>query len=137
MTSIPIDLKVPTDLFIGGRWRASSNGETFAVEDPATGEVIANVANGTADDALEAVAAADDAMQSWKTTAPRERAEILRRAWELMTDNADALSELIVREMGKAMPDAQGEIAYAAEFFRWYAEEAVRNQGIVTTAPKG
>lgn len=137
MSSLQIDLKVPTDLFIGGRWRGSSNGETFDVTDPATGNVIAQVANGTTDDALAAVEAAHSVMQDWKSTAPRERAEILRCTWELMTENADALSELIVREMGKALPDAQGEIAYAAEFFRWYAEEAVRNQGMVTTAPKG
>ncbi len=137
MTSIPIDLKVPTDLLIGGRWRGSSSGETFAVEDPASGETIAEVANGTTDDALAAVEAAHAALPGWSTTAPRDRGEILRRAWELMTEHAEALSELIVHEMGKALPDAQGEIAYAAEFFRWYAEEAVRNQGMVTTAPKG
>ena len=137
MTTISLDLKIPTDLFIGGRWRGSSNGETFPVHDPATGEVIAEVANGTVDDGLAAVEAADAAMQGWKTTPPRERAEILRRAWQLMTDNADALAELIVREMGKAMPDAKGEIAYAAEFFRWYSEEAVRNQGMVVEGPAG
>ncbi|MPZ72043.1 MAG: aldehyde dehydrogenase family protein [Nitriliruptorales bacterium] len=137
MTSIPIDLKIPTDLFIGGRWRGSSSGETFPVTDPATGEVIAEVANGAVEDGLAAVKAAHEALPAWSRTPPRERGEILRRAWELMTENADALAELIVREMGKAMPDAKGEIAYAAEFFRWYSEEAVRNRGMVVPAPAG
>ena len=137
MTSIPIDMKVPTDLFIGGQWRSSSSGETFPVHDPATGDVIAEVANGTPEDGLAAVEAAATAMAEWSKRAPRERGEILRKAWQLMNDNADALAELIVWEMGKALPDAKGEVAYAAEFLRWYAEEAVRNQGMVTRAPAG
>ncbi len=137
MTSIPVDLKVPTDLYIGGQWRPGDTGETFPVHDPATGEVIASVANGTVADGLAAVEAAQAAMGPWSRRGPRERAEVLRRAWELMVERADAISELIVREMGKAMVDAQSEVAYAAEFFRWYAEEAVRNQGMVVTAPKG
>ncbi|HVM18427.1 MAG TPA: NAD-dependent succinate-semialdehyde dehydrogenase [Egibacteraceae bacterium] len=137
MTTIPIDLKVPTDLFIGGQWRSGESGETFPVQDPATGETIAEVANGTPDDGLAAVAAAERAFEPWAATAPRERGEVLRRAWELMTERADALAELIVREMGKALADAKGEVAYAAEFFRWYAEEAVRNQGTIVTSPKG
>ena len=137
MTSTQIDLKVPTQLFIGGQWRPASQGETFAVTDPATGESIAEVANGTVADGIAAVDAAHSAMQEWSHRAPRERAEVLRRTWELMTANADGLAELIVREMGKALADAKGEVAYASEFFRWYAEEAVRNQGMVTTAPAG
>ena len=137
MTSIPVDLKVPTDLFIGGQWRASSSGETFPVHDPATGDVIAEVANGTPEDGLSAVDAAHTAMAEWSQRPPRERGEILRKAWQLMTENAQALAELIVWEMGKALPDAKGEVAYAAEFLRWYAEEAVRNQGMVTRAPGG
>src|SRR5687768_4606053 len=106
MSALSLDIKVPTDLFIGGRWRGSANGETFPVSDPATGEVIAEVANGTVEDGLAAVEAAETAMRDWRQTAPRERAEILRRTWEAMTANADALAELIVREMGKALPDA-------------------------------
>ena len=137
MTSFSIDLKVPTDLFIGGQWRSSASGETFPVHDPSTGEVIAEVANGTPEDGIAAVDAAETAMKDWSQRPPRERGEVLRRAWELVTDNADALAELIVREMGKALPDAKGEVAYAAEFFRWYSEEAVRNQGMVTRAPAG
>jgi succinate-semialdehyde dehydrogenase/glutarate-semialdehyde dehydrogenase len=132
-----IDLKVPTHLFIGGQWRPSSTGETFPVYDPATGESIAEVANGTVSDGIAAVDAAQTAMDEWAQRPPRERAEVLRRAWELMTSNADGLAQLIVREMGKALRDAKSEVAYAAEFFRWYAEEAVRNQGMVTTAPAG
>jgi succinate-semialdehyde dehydrogenase/glutarate-semialdehyde dehydrogenase len=137
MTSFSLDLKVPTDLFIGGQWRSSSSGETFPVHDPSTGEVIAEVANGTPEDGIAAVDAAEAAMKDWAQRPPRERGEVLRRAWELVTEHADALAELIVREMGKALPDAKGEVIYAAEFFRWYAEEAVRNQGMVTRAPAG
>ena len=137
MTSTQIDLKVPTQLFIGGQWRPAAHGETFPVTDPATGESIAEVANGTVTDGIAAVDAAQSAIGEWSQRPPRERAEVLRRTWELMTENAAGLAELIVREMGKALADAKGEVAYAAEFFRWYAEEAVRNQGMVTTAPAG
>ena len=105
--------------------------------DPATGEVIASVANGTVEDAMACVDAADAAAASWAATSPRERAEILRRAFELMTERADEIAHLISLENGKALPDARGETAYAAEFFRWYAEEAVRAAGSVMTAPSG
>jgi succinate-semialdehyde dehydrogenase / glutarate-semialdehyde dehydrogenase len=131
------DIKVPTDLFIGGSWRPASEGERFDVRDPATGEVVTTVADGTADDAIAAVAAAAEAGPAWAATAPRERAEILRRTFELMTAQADALAELMVRENGKALPEARGEIAYAAEFFRWFSEEAVRNAGTLVPAPAG
>jgi len=127
----------PTGCFIGGQWRAASDGASFEVEDPATGQVITSVASATVDDGLAAVAAAHDALQTWAGTAPRDRGEILRRAFEMMTERADEIAELIVRENGKALPDAQGETAYAAEFFRWYAEEAVRGLGSVSTAPSG
>jgi len=129
--------KVPTDLFIGGAWVASSDGGRFDVTDPATGEVIAQVADGSVDDGLAAVTAAHEAMAGWAATAPRQRAEVLRRAFELMTERADELATLISRENGKALIDARGEVAYAAEFFRWYAEEAVRSEGAVMTAPAG
>ena len=128
---------VPTDLFVGGGWWPSSDGARLAVRDPATGEVLTSVANATPDDAARAVDAAAAAMPSWAGTAPRARGEILRRAFELMIARAEALARLVVVENGKALSDARGEIAYAAEFFRWYAEEAVRNAGVVTRAPAG
>jgi succinate-semialdehyde dehydrogenase / glutarate-semialdehyde dehydrogenase len=129
--------KVPTDLFIGGTWRAASEGGRFDVTDPATGEVIAQVADGSAEDGLAAVTAAAEAGPAWAATPPRQRAEILRKAWQLMTDRADEIATLISLENGKALVDAKGEATYAAEFFRWYAEETVRMDGMVTTAPSG
>jgi succinate-semialdehyde dehydrogenase/glutarate-semialdehyde dehydrogenase len=92
MTTLQLDIKVPTDLYIGGRWRPSDGGQTFPVNDPATGEVIAEVANGTVADGLAAVEAAADAMPDWAARPPRERGEVLRRAWELITEHTDALA---------------------------------------------
>src|SRR4051794_40968084 len=128
---------LPLDLFIGGESVPSSEGGRFDVVDPATGEVLTAVADGTVDDALAAVDAAAAAAAGWAATAPRARAEVLRRAFELMTARADELAHLISLENGKALVDARGEVAYAAEFFRWYAEEAVRAAGELTTAPSG
>ncbi|EYR64090.1 succinate-semialdehyde dehydrogenase [Actinotalea ferrariae CF5-4] len=130
-------LRVPTDLYVGGRWTAAEDGGRFAVVDPATGEEIAQVANGTVEDARRCVDAADAAAAGWAATSPRQRSEILRRAFELMTARGEQIAELMVRENGKALADARGEVAYAAEFFRWYAEEAVRIAGDVRTAPSG
>jgi succinate-semialdehyde dehydrogenase/glutarate-semialdehyde dehydrogenase len=127
----------PHQMFIGGTWRGASDGTVIEVLDPATGEPVASVAGGTVDDGLAAVDAAAAALKSWSAVAPRERGEILRTAFELMTERAEQLARLIVLENGKALPDARGEVAYAAEFFRWYAEEAVRLIGSVQTAPKG
>jgi succinate-semialdehyde dehydrogenase/glutarate-semialdehyde dehydrogenase len=128
---------LPLDLWVGGVARAASDDGRFDVLDPATGKVIASVANGTVDDAMACVEAADAAASSWAATSPRERSEILRKAWALMTERADEIAHLISLENGKALPDARGETAYAAEFFRWYAEEAVRASGTVMTAPSG
>ena len=128
---------LPLDLWVGGTARPAAEGGRFDVLDPATGEVIASVADGGVDDAMACVEAAEAAAESWAATAPRERAEILRRAFELMTARADEIAHLISLENGKALPDARGETAYAAEFFRWYAEEAVRASGSVMTAPSG
>jgi succinate-semialdehyde dehydrogenase/glutarate-semialdehyde dehydrogenase len=128
---------LPTDLLIRGEPVAASDGGRFEVIDPATGDVITTVADGTVEDGTRAVDAAEAAAADWATTAPRERAEILRRAFELMTARADELAHLISLENGKALTDARGETAYAAEFFRWYAEEAVRASGELTTAPSG
>jgi len=128
---------LPLELCIGGKQVPSSDGSRFDVHDPATGEVIASVADGSVDDALAAVDAAAAAADAWAATAPRERSEILRRAFELMRERSDELAHLISLENGKALTDARGEVAYAAEFFRWYAEEAVRASGSVMTAPSG
>jgi succinate-semialdehyde dehydrogenase/glutarate-semialdehyde dehydrogenase len=125
------------DLFIGGRPVPASDGGRFDVIDPATGDVFESVANGTVEDAISAVDAAAQAAPAWAATAPRERGEILRRAFQLMTESADELARLISRENGKALPDALGEVLYAAEFFRWYSEEAVRVPGTLATAPSG
>lgn len=128
---------VPTQLFVGGAWCDASLGATFPVIDPGTGEEIARVADGTVQDALRAVDAAENAREPWAATAPRDRAEILRRAFAIMVERERFFAELMVRENGKALPDALGETRYAAEFFRWYAEEAVRNIGMLSTAPSG
>ena len=127
----------PTQLLIAGTWVDASDHLTFEVDDPATGEVIAEVANGSVEDGLAAVAAASQALPGWAATAPRQRAELLRRTFELMTQRAEDFARLIVRENGKALSDARGEVAYAAEFFRWFAEEAVRAEGHIQTAPAG
>jgi succinate-semialdehyde dehydrogenase/glutarate-semialdehyde dehydrogenase len=128
---------LPLDLCIGGKVVPASDGGRFDVLDPATGKVLTSVANGTVDDAMACVDAADAAAAGWAATAPRERAEILRKAFELMTERKEEIAHLISLENGKALPDARGETAYAAEFFRWYAEEAVRGSGSVMTAPSG
>jgi len=128
---------LPLDLCIGGKAVPASDGGRFDVIDPATGAVLTTVANGTVEDAMAAVDAADAAAAGWAATAPRERAEILRKAFELMTERREEIAHLISLENGKALPDARGETTYAAEFFRWYAEEAVRASGQVMTAPSG
>lgn len=125
----------PTDLFIGGTWREASDGSRFDVMNPATETVIASVASGTVEDAIAAVDAADAAFAGWAGLKPRERAEILRDAFDLIMAEKERLAELITLENGKAMPDSVSEVAYAAEFFRWYAEEAVRNIGEVMRSP--
>ncbi|MGH8935985.1 MAG: NAD-dependent succinate-semialdehyde dehydrogenase [Acidimicrobiia bacterium] len=126
-----------TGLYVEGKWRPASDGRTIEVRDPADGEVIAEVASASVEDGLEAVRAASEAAQAWRETAPRQRGELLRGAFELMRQRSEAFAELIVRENGKALGDARGEVLYAAEFFRWYSEEAVRNLGSIQTAPAG
>jgi succinate-semialdehyde dehydrogenase/glutarate-semialdehyde dehydrogenase len=137
ITRSPETVGVPTQLLIGGAWIDASDGRTFDVDDPSTGDVIAVVADGSVDDGLAAVGAAAAALPGWSATPPRQRSEILRRTFELMTERTDALARLIVRENGKALSDARGEVTYAAEFFRWFAEEAVRAGGDLHTAPAG
>jgi succinate-semialdehyde dehydrogenase/glutarate-semialdehyde dehydrogenase len=136
-TSAPTSASVPTELYIGGQWLPASDGSVMTVVDPSTGDEIASVASASEDDAVAAVDAASAALPAWAATPPRERGEVLRRAFDLMTQRADDLARLIVLENGKTLTDARGEIAYAAEFFRWFSEEAVRINGTVQTAPSG
>src|SRR5438128_6345998 len=126
---------VPTDLYIGGKWRPAADKGRFDVIDPATEAKIASVASAGTEDAKAAVDAASDAFPGWAARKPRERAEILRRAYELLVAEAERFAKLITIENGKALADSRGEVAYAAEFFRWYAEEAVRNIGEISRAP--
>jgi succinate-semialdehyde dehydrogenase/glutarate-semialdehyde dehydrogenase len=126
---------VPKGLFIDGDWLSTP--DTLAVEDPSTGEVLAEVADATEQDALAALAAADGAQARWAATAPRERGEILRRAYEEIVARRDELALLMTLEMGKPLAESRGEVAYAAEFFRWFAEEAVRIDGRYADSPDG
>src|SRR5436190_3053689 len=126
---------VPTDLWIGGRWRKASDGGRFDVIDPATENKVASVASATVEDAHAAVDAAANAFPGWAAKKPRERAEILRKSFELIMRDTERLAKLITLENGKALPDSRAEVAYAAEFFRWNAEEAVRNLGQFYNAP--
>jgi succinate-semialdehyde dehydrogenase/glutarate-semialdehyde dehydrogenase len=130
-------MSVRTGLYVGGVWRAASDGAHIEVLDPASEAVITSVASASIEDGLAAVEAADRALPAWAATAPRRRAEILRRAFELMTERAEDLAKLISQENGKALKDARGEVAYAAEFFRWSSEEAVRNISEISTNPTG
>jgi succinate-semialdehyde dehydrogenase / glutarate-semialdehyde dehydrogenase len=122
-----------TDLYINGAWHKTA--ERFDVINPATEQVIASVASADIADADAALDAAEAAMKDWAAQTPRHRSEVLRRAWELMTVRLDEFAHLITLENGKAGADARGEAAYAAEFFRWFAEEAVRADGLITHAP--
>ncbi len=120
---------VPKKLLIGGRERDATEGRTFSVEDPSTGEILCDVADASPEDGMAALDAAHKAQPAWAATAPRERGEILRRAFELMTEQADDLAMLMTLEMGKPLAESKAEITYAAEFFRWFSEEAVRIAG--------
>lgn len=135
----PIDdtIDVPTDLFLGGAWRPAAGGRRFDVLDPASGATLASVADADVSDALAAVDAAEVAAPGWAGTAPRARADVLMRAFHLMLERREELALLICLENGKSLADARSEVTYAAEFFRWYAEEGVRLHGQVGTAPSG
>jgi succinate-semialdehyde dehydrogenase/glutarate-semialdehyde dehydrogenase len=130
-------LDVPTDLFVAGEWRPAGTGRRIDVSDPATGEVLGSVADAGADDATAAVAAAADAAAGWAATSPRARADLLMRVFGLMHEKSEELALLISLENGKALADARSEVTYAAEFFRWYAEEGVRLRGEVGWSPSG
>ena len=122
-------------LYINGAWRDASDGATFEVLNPADETVLTGVASGTVEDALACLDAAEAAFADWAARSPRERGEVLRRAFEIFNDRIDDIARLITLENGKAGADAMGEAKYAAEFFRWYAEEAVRSEGHVGIAP--
>jgi succinate-semialdehyde dehydrogenase / glutarate-semialdehyde dehydrogenase len=128
---------VHTGLFIGGQWRDAEGGKTLAVEDPSTGDTLVDVADASVADGKAALDAACQAQAEWAKTPPRDRGEILRRAFELITERADDLALLMTLEMGKPLSESKTEITYAAEFFRWFSEEAVRIHGRWSTAPNG
>ncbi|MEU6642136.1 NAD-dependent succinate-semialdehyde dehydrogenase [Saccharomonospora sp. NPDC046836] len=128
---------VNKELFIGGKWTAAADSRTFPVHDPATGEVLCEVADASPADGLAALDAAVAAQADWSAHPPRERGEILRRAFDALMARQDELALLMTLEMGKPLAEARGEIAYAAEFFRWFAEEAVRIDGGYAVAPNG
>jgi succinate-semialdehyde dehydrogenase/glutarate-semialdehyde dehydrogenase len=128
---------VGKELFIGGKWTPAAGGKTFAVHDPATGELLCEVADAAPEDGIAALDAACAAQQSWAAHPPRERGEILRRAYDILMSRVDELALLMTLEMGKPMAESRGEIAYAAEFFRWFAEEGVRIDGGYAVAPNG
>jgi succinate-semialdehyde dehydrogenase/glutarate-semialdehyde dehydrogenase len=122
-------------LYINGKWQDASDGGTFAVLNPADETVLTSVASGTVDDALACLDAAEAAFGPWAAKSPRERGEVLRKAYDLFMEQIDEIARLITLENGKAGGDAMGESKYAAEFFRWYAEEAVRSEGYLGMAP--
>lgn len=124
-------------LWIGGAWRDAESQARFDVEDPATGETLAQVADGSAADGQRALDAAVAVQDDWAATSPRERGEILRRAFELVSQHSDELATLMTLEMGKSLGESRAEISYGAEFFRWFSEEAVRIAGRYSVAPAG
>ncbi len=124
-------------LYIDGEWREANDGARFEVHDPADGSVVAEVADGSPLDAMDALDAAAAAQADWATTPPRDRGEILRKAFELLTARADDFARLMTLEMGKPLAESKGEVAYGSEFFRWFAEEAVRIHGRWMQAPNG
>lgn len=128
---------IPTGLYIGGDWRDARGGDRFQVENPATGDVLASVADATEEDALDALAAADAAQAQWARTAPRTRGELLRAAFEVIVERADDFALAMTLEMGKSLAEANSEVTYGAEFLRWFAEEAVRIEGRYASATDG
>ena len=128
--------KLPRGLFIGGEWVDGSAG-TFAVHDPATGDVLVEIADASPEDGLRALDAAVAAQDAWAATAPRTRSDILRRAFDLLTERADEFALLMTLEMGKPLAEARGEVTYGGEFLRWFSEEAVRIAGRFGSNPEG
>jgi succinate-semialdehyde dehydrogenase/glutarate-semialdehyde dehydrogenase len=128
---------VPTELFIAGQWRAATEGRVFDIDDPSTGKVLLSIADAGPADGRAALEAAVQTQNSWATVPPRERGEILRRAFELVTARAEDFALLMTLEMGKPLDEARGEVTYGAEFLRWFSEEAVRVSGRYSVAPDG
>src|SRR3954447_23248560 len=128
---------VPKQLFIGGGWQDAESGRTLSVDNPATGEELCQVADASPADGRRAVEAAVAAQAAWAATPPRVRSEILRRAYDIIIARTEDLALLMTLEMGKPLAEARAEVAYGAEFFRWFSEEAVRIDGGLTTAPDG
>lgn len=128
---------VPTGLLIGGEWRAAEGGKTVAVTDPATGEVIHQIADASVADGVAAMDAAADAFPSWAATPARERAEILRRAFDLLQERKEDVALLMTLEMGKPLAEARGEVGYGGEFLRWFSEVTAHTQGRYGANPEG
>ncbi len=128
---------VPTQLFIAGSWRDATGGATFGVDDPATGRELTRVADATVADGAAALDAAVAAQDEWAATAPRDRGEILRTAFELVGDRTEELATIMTLEMGKPLSESRAEIGYGVEFLRWFSEEAVRISGRYSVAPNG
>jgi succinate-semialdehyde dehydrogenase/glutarate-semialdehyde dehydrogenase len=122
-------------LYVNGEWRDAADGATLEVYNPATGDLLARVASAGIEDGFAALDAAECAFEDWASRTPRDRGEILRRAFQLLIASQEEFARLITLENGKALPDARAEVAYAAEFFRWNAEEAVRVIGEISRAP--
>jgi succinate-semialdehyde dehydrogenase/glutarate-semialdehyde dehydrogenase len=129
--------KIPDSLFIGGDWIPAASGERFAVEDPASGRYLAEVADAGTSDAASAMAAAAQAQDGWARTSARERSDVLRSVYAMLNERVDEVSLLMSAEMGKPVREARGEVAYGAEFLRWFSEEAVRVAGRFSNAPSG
>jgi succinate-semialdehyde dehydrogenase/glutarate-semialdehyde dehydrogenase len=128
---------VPTGLLVGGEWRPAEQGKTFDVDDPATGKVLTSIADASPADGRAALDAAVAAQADWARTPPRDRAELLRAAYEQLIARADEFALLMTLEMGKSLAESRAEVTYGAEFFRWFSEEAVRVSGRWSTAPDG
>jgi len=128
---------VPDGLYIGGQWRPATGGRTFAVTDPSTGETVKEIADASVEDGVAALDAASEAFPSWSTTPARHRAEILRRAFELLTERKDDFALLMTIEMGKPLKESAGEVTYGGEFLRWFSEEAAHVQGRYGANPEG
>lgn len=138
-TSLPPDVAahVPTGLLVDGRWRHATGGATFEVQDPATAQTLFDVADAGVDDGFAALDAADRAWPRWRAVAPRERSDLLRAVFDAMTARAEDLAALVTAEGGKPLAESRAEVAYAAEYVRWYSEEAVRSGGLTRRAPAG
>ena len=137
MTEAEVLAAVPKELFIAGAWRPAASGARLEVEDPATGKALCEIADADEGDAMAALSAAADAQGDWGSYPPRERGEILRRAFEMIAERTDELAMLMSLEMGKSLAEARGEVAYANDFLRWFSEEAVRIHGSYSVSPNG